>query len=197
MIAHLRGTLLYKGARTVVVECAGVGYEAHMSLSGLTGLGEVGTQVSLFVYTHVGQDVLRLYGFVEAQEKRAFEILIGLSGVGPKLALAVLSTFNPAELREVVAAENLAALTRVPGVGKKTAQRLLFELRDRMPSSEGGAQAPATGGALRRDLVAALEDLGFARPTAEKAADGALKKAEAGAELTTLVREALRGSTQR
>lgn len=196
MIASLRGRLMFKDAAAVVVDCGGVGYGVSMSLSALTRVGEVGQEVSLLVYTHVGQEVLRLYGFLDAAEKRTFEVLIGLSGVGPKLALAILSTMSPDELRAVVSREDLATLVKVPGVGKKTAQRLLLELRDRLEVMEERGAGPSTGAALREDLVSALENLGFNRPVAEKAADATMKEAPPGADLPTLVRTALRASTK-
>jgi len=195
VIASLRGRLVHKDAGGVIVECGGVGYGVAMSLSALERIGALGGEVHLLTHTHVGQDVLRLYGFLEAGELRAFQILIGISGVGPKLALAILSTFNADELRGVVARADTRALVRVPGVGRKKAERLLLELKDRLPVSDAAALPP--GEVLRDDLTAALVDLGFTAAAADRAAADALAAAPGETDLAILVRSALRASTTR
>lgn len=192
MIARLRGELVHKDASGAVVDCGGVGYGVAMSLSALARIGDLGKGVELLVYTHVTQESLRLFGFLEAEEKRLFEVLIGISGVGPKLALAVLSTMSPSELGDVVAREDARALVRIPGVGKKTAQRLLLELKDRLPAAE--IVSPAVG--LRDDLESALVNLGFNAAAAAKATEVAMAGHPGEVDLASLVRAALRASTK-
>ena len=195
MIASLRGRLIAKDAQRAVVECGGVGYGISMSLSALARLGALGTEVQLVIYTHVGQDVLRLYGFLDDEERTTFETLIGISRVGPKLALAVLSAMSSHELIESVGCGDVAALARIPGVGKKTAERLLLELRDRLPRAVGTPRA-ASSGAMQADLVSALVNLGFKESVAQKAAEHARKLHPTEDDLATLVREALRSTTR-
>ena len=174
----------------------GVGYGVAMSLSALAKLGEIGSEVLVLVHTHLTQDALRLFGFLEPNERLAFEVLLGTTGVGPRLALAILSTLSPAELADTVRRADKASLTRIPGVGSKKAERLLVELRDRLPepvllSSLTAATSPA---ALRDDLQSALVNLGFAPQLAERAARHALDKHPQETDLATLVREALRST---
>lgn len=195
MIASLKGRLLAKDTTGAVVEAGGVGYGVSMSLSSLARLGEAGDEVQLLVHTHLSQDALRLYGFADAAERAVFEILIATSGVGPRLALAILSTLCPAELQEVVARGDKGTLNRIPGVGPKKAERLLLELKDRLkgaavPMRDAGDQA------LFADLVSALANLGFKEALAEQAAKQALDAHPGEGELTVLVREALRATTR-
>ena len=188
MIAHLRGRILEKQPTRVVVEVGGVGYDVAVPLSTFYGLGEPGADVALRVHTHVREDALALYGFATALELDLFDRLIGISGIGPKLALAVLSGIEPSELVGAIERGDLARLTAIPGVGKKTSERIVLELRDRLPrahvavSSGGAPEAPA----LRDDLLSALMNLGYHRPLAEKAVEAALKTIgrEAGFERT-------------
>jgi len=195
MIASLRGTLSHKDAQGVVVDCNGVGYGLAMSLSGLAALGDVGTEISLVVHTHVTQDSLRLYGFAEAAERDLFTSLIGASGVGPKLALAVLSTFSPGELSDVVARGDVSTLVRIPGVGKKKAERLVLELKDRLPTVVGSALSPRYS-STEQDLTSALENLGFTGQIAARAARDAVESNPEKDDLAFLVREALRATTR-
>lgn len=195
MIAHLRGRVLSKHASMIVIECAGVGYGVVMSLTALAKV-RTGEETAVHVHTHVGQDVLRLYGFLDVLEQRTFEVLIGISGVGPKLAMAVLSTLAPAELAEVVAAGRSADLVRIPGVGQKTAARLLLELRDRLAKIVTPAEPKVAGGIAEDDLASALVDLGFGASAAHRAAQQALRALPGEREIATLVREALRASTR-
>ncbi len=139
MIASLRGTLLTKTAEHAVIECAGVGYGVLMSLASLVKLGVEGGEVSVLVHTHLTQDSLRLFGFADAAEREVFEILISLSGVGPKLALAILSILTAGELSDAVARGDKGMLTRVPGVGAKKAERLLVDLKGRLDGVSCGA----------------------------------------------------------
>jgi len=198
MIASLRGTLLDKTAEQAVIECAGVGYQVFMSLSSLSQLGPVGNEVVVLVYTHVTSETHRLYGFLEPAERRTFEVLISITRVGPKLAIAVLSAMSPGELADAVARGDAAAISGIPGVGKKTADRLLLELRDKLRSTPtttlGTAAKPSD---TMGDLVSALVNLGFKDSVAERAASQAMAGANGEGDLATLVREALRATTRR
>lgn len=193
MIASLRGKLIHKDAEGAIIECAGVGYGVSMSLASLMRLGAEGQDVHVLVHTHLTQDALRLYGFADAAERDTFLSLIGTTGVGPKLALAILSTLTPSELSDAVLMADKGALTRIPGVGAKKAERLLVELKDRLPKGTAAAQG-ALGGrnALVADLVSALENLGFTPQVADKAAREAVEANPDEQELATLVRSALR-----
>ena len=179
MIAFLRGTLLDKQPNRVIVDVQGVGYEVHVPLSTFYVLGEPGAAVTLRIHTHVREDVIALYGFQTRLEQDLFERLIAINGVGPKLALAVLSGIEPAELIRAVRTQDVARLTSIPGIGKKTAERIGLELKDRLPASfqaAGPAAAPSTpGDQLRDDLLSALVNLGYQRPVAEKAVEKILR----------------------
>jgi Holliday junction DNA helicase RuvA len=190
MIAHLRGRLLEKHPQRLVVEVGGVGYDVQVPLSTFYNLGEPGTEVSLRVHTHVREDALALFGFATALERDLFERLIAISGVGPRLALAVLSGIEPAELVRAVRAQDIARLTRIPGIGRKTAERITLELKDRLPRAvEPEVSGAAAGADLRDDLLSALVNLGYQRAAAERAVATAL--AEGGGFEETL-RRALR-----
>ena len=196
MIARLKGTLVEKTPSRLIVDVGGVGYDVLVPLSTFYGLGEPGAGVSLRVHTHVREDVLALYGFATALEQELFERLISISGIGPKLALSVLSGIDPGELVRAIRSQDVARLTRIPGVGKKTAERIGLELKDRMPlpaAADGGE--PDTGapeGDLRHDLLSALGNLGYQRAAAEKAVDAALKKTP-DASFEQALRDVLRG----
>lgn len=179
MISRLSGLVAEKTPNRVVVDVAGVGYDVLVPLSTFYVLGETGAAVTLRIHTHVREDVIALYGFITRLEQDLFERLIAINGIGPKLALAVLSGIEPGELIRAVRTQDVARLTRIPGVGKKTAERIGLELKDRLPSSLQGletAPAPSTpGDRLRDDLLSALVNLGYQRPVAEKALDKVLK----------------------
>lgn len=178
MIAWLRGVLLEKSPTRLIVDVAGVGYNVQVPLSTFYGLGESGASVTLRIHTHVREDVIALYGFATALEQDLFERLIAISGVGPKLALAVLSGIEPAELIKAVRVQDVARLTSIPGVGKKTAERIGLELKDRLPAAlqvPGQTETGAPpGDHLRDDLLSALLNLGYQRGAAEKALDKVL-----------------------
>ena len=190
MIAHLRGRLLEKHPNRVIVDVQGVGYEAHVPLSTFYEMAEPGSDVALRIHTHVREDALSLYGFATLLELQLFHRLIGVSGIGPKLALAVLSGIEPGELVAAVLQGNVARLTAIPGVGKKTAERIGLELKDKMAGllpPEGAASAPiAAGDSLRTDVLSALINLGYHRPLAERAVDAALTSGAAGSFEQTL-----------
>ncbi|HSC27926.1 MAG TPA: Holliday junction branch migration protein RuvA [Vicinamibacterales bacterium] len=174
VIAVLRGTLLEKSPSRIVVDVAGVGYDVQVPLSTFYGLGEPGTSVSLRIHTHVREDAIALYGFGSVLERELFDRLIAIGGVGPKLALAVLSGIEPAELVKAVRLQDVARLTAIPGVGKKTAERIGLELKDRLPAAAQavGQEPPAAASPrdrLRDDLLSALLNLGYQRAAADKA----------------------------
>jgi Holliday junction DNA helicase RuvA len=178
MIAFLRGRVLEKQPNRIILDVQGVGYELFVPLSTYYDVGDEGADVAVRVYTHVREDALQLYGFLTDLERQVFERLIGISGIGPKLAVAVLSGVDSRELVAAVQRGDVARLTAIPGIGKKTAERIVLELRDRlaqlaMPTPES-APAAAPADRLRTDLVSALQNLGYHRPQAEKAVDATL-----------------------
>jgi Holliday junction DNA helicase RuvA len=178
VIASLRGSILEKHPNRIVVDVNGVGYEVFVPLSTFYGLGELGSEIAVRIHTHVREDALLLYGFATLLEQELFERLIGIGGIGPKLALAVLSGIEPPELIRAIERGDVARLTAIPGVGKKTSERIVLELKDRLPRAQ--RVAVAVGGAapdapvLRDDVVSALVNLGYHRPLAEKAAEAAI-----------------------
>jgi Holliday junction DNA helicase RuvA len=174
VIAWLRGRLLEKAPTRVILDVHGVGYDVAVPVSTFYALGEPGAEVALRVHTHVREDALALFGFLTAFELAVFERLIATSGIGPKLALAVLSGIEAAELVQAVQRGDVARLTRIPGVGKKTAERICLELKDRLPLAEpeaGGAAVAAPEDAVRDDLVSALVNLGYHRSAVDKVLD--------------------------
>ena len=201
MIAHLSGTLLAKHATSVIVEVGGVGYEVTIPVTTFYDLGEPNTPVRLRIYTHVREEALQLFGFRTERERELFTLLISVSGIGPKSAVAMLSGMSADEIVTAIRTNNYARLTSIPGVGRKTAERLVIELRDKMaalssPALEeeiaaGGATAAQSEDALREDTLAALTQLGFPKPAAEKAINGAMQE---GGDLSveTLLRRSLR-----
>jgi Holliday junction DNA helicase RuvA len=194
MIAALRGTLLEKHPNRIIVDVGGVGYDVQIPLSTFYAIGDAGGEVSLRVRTHVREDAIALYGFLTVLELDMFDRLIAIGGIGPKLALAVLSGIEAGELVRAVRGQDVARLTRIPGVGKKTAERIGLELKDKLPStlsSEGDAGA-ASGGDLRDDVISALVNLGYQRAGAEKAVDAEIKKS-ADADFQDVLRGTLRG----
>jgi Holliday junction DNA helicase RuvA len=201
MISHLSGTLLAKHATSVIIDVGGVGYEVTIPVTTFYDLGEPNSPVRLNVYTHVREDALQLFGFRTLRERELFTLLISVSGIGPKSAVAMLSGMSADEIVTAIRTNNYARLTSIPGVGRKTAERLVIELRDKMvglssPALEqelaaGGGAAPQSEDALREDTLAALTQLGFPRPAAEKAITSAIQD---GGELSveTLLRRSLR-----
>jgi holliday junction DNA helicase RuvA len=176
MIAQLHGRLLRKGTGDVVVDVGGVGYRVTIPLSTFYRLGEPGSEVELRIHTHVREDALQLFGFLGEDEQSLFELLIGVAGVGPKLAVNILSGIEAPDLVQALRAADLARLTRIPGVGKKTAERLVLELREKVQKIATAAPeaAPEPSGAVKEDLVSVLANLGYSRPEAEKAVERAL-----------------------
>lgn len=180
MIGFLRGRVLDKQPNRLIVDVQGVGYELQVPLSTFYEAGDEGTEISLRVHTHVREDALQLYGFLTILEQQVFERLIGISGIGPRLAIAVLSGIDPRELVAAVQRGDVVRLTAIPGIGKKTAERIVLELRDRLRQlavapTTGAATPASTADRLRDDLVSALVNLGYHRPQAEKTVESALK----------------------
>jgi Holliday junction DNA helicase RuvA len=195
VIAHLRGRIFAKHPNRIIVDVNGVGYDVAVPLSTFYGLGEPGAEIALRIHTHVREDALLLYGFATVLEQDLFERLIGISGIGPKVALAVLSGIEPKELVRAVERGDVARLTAIPGVGKKTSERMVLELKDRLPrahlAAESAGDVTPDAPVLRDDLLSALVNLGYHRPLAEKAVDAALKAVPDGSFELTL-KQALR-----
>jgi holliday junction DNA helicase RuvA len=170
MIAHLRGKLLAKHPNQVIVETSGVGYDITISVPTFSDLPEVGTEVALHIHTHVREDVIALYGFLRGSEKMLFEKLIGVSGIGPKLAITILSGMPADQMAAAIRGNDVLRLTRIPGIGKKTAERMVLELRDKLPEpGTPAAPAAAAPSAVEEDVLSALLNLGYQRPAVEKA----------------------------
>lgn len=194
MIAQLRGRLVSKAPGEVVLDVSGVGYRVAIPVSTFYRLGEPGSEASLLTYTHVREDTLALFGFLTNEEKALFELLIGVAGVGPKLAINILSGIEAPELVQALRAADIARLTRIPGVGKKTSERLVVELRDKankLPLAATEQKAAQPGATLKDDLVSALANLGYSRPEAERAVLRALEEDGTG-RFEDLLRRALR-----
>ena len=202
MIAHLSGTLLSKEPNQVIVDVGGVGYDVTIPLSTFYDLDDQKSDVKLLIYTHVKEDALQLYGFKTANERRLFVHFISVSGVGPKLGIALLSHMKADELIESIKSNNLARLTQIPGIGRKTAERLVVDLRDKMIQLSQSQVAEETGvrpeityvsseDTARADALSALLNLGYQRSGAEKAIDAALAE---GGDVTveTILRRSLK-----
>jgi len=177
VIAQVRGRLLRKEPQEAIVDVGGVGYRVTIPLSTFYRIGEPGDEVTLLTHTHVREDTLALFGFLTATEQILFERLIAVSGVGPKLAVSILSGIEAPDLVAALRSSDVARLTRIPGVGKKTAERLILELKDKMQGL-AATEAPVPGGppaSTKEDLVSALVHLGYSRPEAERGVERALK----------------------
>ncbi len=168
MIAHLRGKLIAKHPNQAVVEAAGVGYDVTISVPTFSDLPGAGSEVALHIHTHVREDAIALFGFLRAEEKQLFERLISVSGIGPKLAITILSGMPAADLVNAIRGNDVARLTRIPGIGRKTAERMVLELRDKLASFGAAPAAPATT-PVQEDVLSALVNLGYTRPAAERA----------------------------
>lgn len=194
MIARLTGRLLHRTADTVVIDVGGVGYEAAVPLSTATSLPEPGRDVTLHIHTHVREDTLSLFAFATELEKEVFRLLLGVSGIGPKLALSVLSGLSVQDLVASIGAGDDAKLCAVPGIGKKTAARLCLELRDKArilaPTAAAATQAAGGSAGQFEDAVSALVNLGYRRPAAEEAVQRVVRQ-RTGAPVEELIREAL------
>lgn len=198
MIAQLQGRILRKGPQEVVMDVGGVGYRVLIPVSTFYRLPDEGAQATLRIHTHVREDALALFGFLTAAEHELFERLIDVAGVGPKLAIAVLSGMEATDLVEALRASDVARLTRIPGVGRKTAERLVLELKDKMPARVAPADttAPEAGGSSRDDLLSALVHLGYSRVEAERGVERAMKE-DGGGRFEDLLRRSLRALATR
>ncbi len=191
MIAHLRGKLLAKHPNQAIVETSGIGYDVTISVPTFSDLPGIGGEVALHIHTHVREDVIALYGFLRAAEKALFEKLITVSGIGPKLAITILSGMAADEMVNAIRGNDIARLTRIPGIGKKTAERMVLELRDKVTVEKTGeiAAAPATS-PIEEDVLSALINLGYQRSAAEKALAAVFQNGRTGP-FDALFREAL------
>jgi Holliday junction DNA helicase RuvA len=169
MIAHLHGRILTKRPNQAVVDVNGVGYEVAISIPTFSELPSAGGEVSLHIHTHVREDALALYGFLRAQEKELFERLIAVSGIGPKLAITVLSGMQAEKMVAAIRGNDIASLTKIPGIGKKTAERMVLELRDKLDSFGVAAAVVSKHPPVEEDVLSALTNLGYQRATAERA----------------------------
>jgi len=201
LIAHLSGKLLSKQPSSVIVDVSGVGYELNIPLSTFYELGEIGSDVALRVHTHVREDALLLYGFRTSREKELFLRLTSVSGIGPKLALTALSGMPADELVQAIRGNDLAKLTAIPGVGRKTAERLIMELRDKMAAlsstdaeSKHGAITPAVTEEdnLKDDIISALVNLGWQKNVAEKAVATTMKEETGNRTFEYLLKQSLK-----
>jgi Holliday junction DNA helicase RuvA len=190
MIAYLKGTLIHKTPGHVVVETGGVGYAAAIPVSSYVRLGEAGATVELFIHTHLSDDALALFGFISREEKDMFLKLIGISGIGPKLAMNVLSGISPEDLAEAVRASDVARISLVPGIGKKTALRITMELQDKLEKKEKLLSAKASP--EKEDLLSALLNMGFRRKEAERAVDQTIAANKSGTDFEKLLRDCLK-----
>jgi Holliday junction DNA helicase RuvA len=192
MIGQLRGRLTGKRPNQVLVDVGGVGYLVLVPLSTYAALGELHTEVTLLIHTHVREDALALYGFLSSREKHFFEMLLSASGVGPSLALKILSGMSVEELVPAIRSGDLARLTRIPGVGRKTAERIVVELKDKLEAVAVETERPAASSpaGVEADVISALVNLGYDARTAESAAGEARREAGA-ANFEKLLRAAL------
>ena len=191
MIAHLRGKLLAKHPNQAIVETSGVGYDVVISVPTFSDLPGTGAEVALYIHTHVREDQIALYGFLRPSEKLLFEKLITVSGIGPKLAITILSGMAADEMVGAIRGNDVVRLTRIPGIGKKTAERMVLELRDKLPEA-GPAVAPTVSAlsATEEDVLSALVNLGYQRAAAEKAL-AIVAKSGKGGSFDAMFRESL------
>jgi holliday junction DNA helicase RuvA len=173
MIAHLRGTLLAKHPNQAIVETHGVGYDVVISVPTFSEMPAAGAEVALHIHTHVREDALSLYGFLRLGEKHLFEKLLTVSGIGPKLAITILSGMPADEMTGAIRGGDLARLTRIPGIGKKTAERMVLELRDKLPAVTASETSVTAASPVEEDVISALVNLGYQRAAADKALQAA------------------------
>jgi Holliday junction DNA helicase RuvA len=176
MIAHLRGRLIAKHPNQAIVEAGGVGYDVTITVPTFSDLPAGGSEVALHIHTHVREDAIALFGFLRAEEKQLFEKLLTVSGIGPKLAITILSGMATTDMVGAIRGNDFARLTKIPGIGRKTAERMCVELRDKLDAF-GTAQPIVTVSATEEDVISALANLGYQRAAAEKAVDRAVQSA--------------------
>ena len=189
MIAYLKGILIEKSTDRALIDVNGVGYSAHIPLSTFLKLSDIGEPVELLVYTHMTDSSLALYGFHSAGEKDLFIKLIGISGIGPKIGLSILSGIGTTDLKEAIQKGDVSRLSLIPGIGKKTAMRITLELQEKIGREDG---LEFTGYQEKEDLISALMNLGFKRKEVEKVVNETIKALSADRDLDTLLRESLR-----
>jgi Holliday junction DNA helicase RuvA len=190
MIAHLRGKLLAKHPNQAIVDTGGVGYDIAISVPTFSDLPAVGGEVALHIHTHVREDQIALYGFLRPAEKVLFEKLLTVSGIGPKLAITILSGMAADEMTGAIRGNDVAKLTRIPGIGKKTAERMVLELREKLPKVDVDAAKISTMSPIEEDVLSALVNLGYQRPMAERAVSVLSQKGTKGS-FDVMFREAL------
>jgi Holliday junction DNA helicase RuvA len=176
MIAHLRGRLIAKHPNQTIVEAAGIGYDVNITVPTFTDLPALGSEVALHIHTHVREDTIALYGFLRAEEKQLFEKLLTVSGIGPKLAITILSGMATADMVGAIRSNDFARLTKIPGIGRKTAERMCVDLRDKLEGF-GAPQPVVSHSAVEEDVISALTNLGFQRVLSEKAVERAVQSA--------------------
>lgn len=199
MIARLTGALAYAEANVVVIDVAGVGYRVTVPVNTLAQLGEVGSSVTLHIHTSVREDDISLYGFSTLEQQKVYELLLGVSGIGPKVALAVLSGMEVSALADAVSAGDARTLTRIPGLGPKNAQRILLELREKMQLMSFERRADESAASKKRlpedvmlaDVIDGLINLGYNRNDARKAAERAMSETGEKTNTAALLRAAL------
>jgi Holliday junction DNA helicase RuvA len=191
MIAHLRGRLIAKHPNQAIVEAGGVGYDVTISVPTFSELPAAPAEVSLHIHTHVREDAIALFGFLRPEEKQLFERLISVSGIGPKLAITILSGMPTPDMVAAIRGNDIARLTRIPGIGKKTAERMVLELRDKLEHFGATPAAPPVS-PIEEDVISALMNLGYQRGTAERALAAAARK-DAQPDFDVLFRDALAG----
>jgi holliday junction DNA helicase RuvA len=201
MIASIRGTLTFKAPTEVIVDVQGVGYAISIPLSTYATLGDVNSTVMLLTYLHVREDALQLFGFASEEERSIFKLLISVSGIGPRMGQTILSGITVPDLKHHLTSGNLGALTTIPGVGKKLAERLIFELRDKISRIESSGTLPPTStdkqSQVRSETLLALISLGYSRPVAEKVLLSALKEVSTrDLSVEELIRASLRHATK-
>lgn len=190
MIAHVRGRLIAKHPNQAIVETGGVGYDVVISVPTFSELPGTGGEVALHIHTHVREDQIALFGFVRPEEKQLFEKLLSVSGIGPKLAITILSGMSAPDMVAAIKGNDVPKLTRIPGIGKKTAERMVLELRDKLENFGATPSAPAAS-PVEEDVLSALVNLGYQRPTAERALAVAAKNGGGPGSFDALFREAL------
>ena len=191
MIAHLQGKLLAKHPNQAIVQTGGVGYDVTITVPTFSDLPAIGGEVALHIHTHLREDLIALYGFLRTAEKQLFEKLITVSGIGPKLAITILSGMAADEMVAAIRGNDIARLTRIPGIGRKTAERMVLELRDKLPGAGAGEVTPGSAiSVLEEDVLSALMNLGYQRPAAEKAVAAVAKRPQGGS-FDAMFREAL------
>ena len=197
MIAHIQGRLHFKSPENLIIDVDGIGYQVHVPLTTFYELPDIGNTVALHIHTHVREDALQLYGFQAQEEKALFIRLMGVAGIGPRLAVNILSGISPAELAESLLQGDLARLISIPGVGRKTAERIMLEMRDKLPALAADRDVVlsvknAAAEAVINDAVSALVNLGYKKGLAQRAIDQAQQRLQGEMTLERLLKESLR-----